>query len=347
MTLFLMATAGALAQGAADFSIQPGALLEPSDLTWGLNTTVGSPAVARYNPSGNRQILLMFYETQTAAASKACPAGEWGVGLAYLTNNSLAFADAGAIVSPGSSFYTCVAAHPAVVQLDADTFLVYFKAELDESTCTKNANFDCVRYPGIGRVVVDVSFSSNTLTVTPNIDSSPVLEDVAQNMGYPSVMFEDGEYHMVYAEYPDLYLMSSPFSAFTGATPSVTLSAGAPATWGDDELFSASILCEGTGAYKLYPGGRIWNTAPTFILDQSVGLFESTDLSTWSETNKLPYFSTQQNYDPEFRHMDVISANSYADYAIYFSSPVGGGNSIFRAETNSYNWRQMDNKRCP
>jgi hypothetical protein len=330
-------------------------LLAPNQLVWGLGETVGSPSVTLHEPhDANANLLLMVYETQYEAPSAVCPAGRWGIGLAYRANgsNTRALNDAGPVVVPApNTYYSCVAAHPTIVQLSngngpfLQSWLVYFKAEQE---CDP-ADAACERYTGLGQMVIFYNSrtgSTYNYTITaPNI--TPVLTDVAQDMGYPKAAFFGGQYRIAFAQFPDIYLASSPLldDFPTPTTPVVT--AGTPAAYGDDELLSPALLCDDNSLLSLYPVGRSWDVSPSMLTDVSVGGFNSTDASTFTEINPLPYLSTLAG-DPEARHVHVSSSNGRSGYAMYFSTPNGsGGNSIRYADTASFTWEDTDSRRCP
>ncbi len=356
----IMVTALAWGQGVNDFSVASQVLLSPSNLVWGQRQTVGSPSVVLHEPYDrtSTDIMLMAYETQIGGPTANCPAGTWGVGLAFKTGggDTAALTDAGPIIQPAAgSYYGCVAAHPTIVQLSngssslTQAWLVYFKAEQE---CAPG-DAGCDRYTGLGKLVIryqgsSVSGGRRTYSYTlEGPDVSPVLTDVAQDMGYPKAAFVGGQYRIAFSQNPDIYLASSPFvDGFTAPTTPV-LTAGTPGTWGEDELFTPSILCTGSSALKMFPGGRSWDVSPSILTDVSVGLFESSDFSTFTETNAGPFLSTLDG-DPEVRHLHVASSGNYAEYAFYFSSPNGsGGNEIRFAETSNYTWRTTDSRRCP
>lgn len=349
----------AFGQGQNDFIVRNQTLLAPNQLSWGLGTTVGSPSVVVHQPFDTQaNIMMMVYETQIEGPSAVCPAGRWGIGLAYKANgsNTNALNDAGPIVIPtAGSYYSCVAAHPTIVSLNnvgivgGQTWIVYFKAEQECAVGDKA----CERYTGLGRLVIAYQGNSGS-TYTYSLlgpDVTPVLTEVAQDMGYPKAAFVDGKYRIAFGQFPDVYLASSALSNdFTvPATPVVT--AGTPQAWGDDELLSPSILCEGDSVLKMFPVGRSWDVSPSILTDASVGMLESTDpgndFATYTEGVPLPYLSSLAG-DPEPRHVHVASSATYTEYAMYFSSPNGyGGNEIRYADTEGFRWRQTDSRRCP
>ena len=349
LTLFLSTVA--LAQSNGAFTIHTGPLLEPTDLGWGLQTTIGSPAVFRDEATdtiGNTyDILFMLYETQTAAESPGCPVGEWGVGLAYSFNGST-WADAGPVVPPGSSYYTCVAAHPTAVSLGTGTdWAILFKAEQDTTGCTSTP-WGCDRSTGIGRLVLQYAGSTGpgafSYTITP-VAAEPVMQGVAQDMGYPSLMYADGEYHMAFAQNPDVYIVSSPFTTFFTAPTTPVITAGTSASgWEDDELFSPSILCESSTSYKLYAGGRDYDPYPT-LDNQSVGGFSSTDLTTWTEI--ADDYQNLKDDGVEVRHVDMTTSGSSSRYGAYHTRRVGGTNEIWLSRTPNFRWFNIEDKRCP
>jgi len=322
-------------------------------------TSVGSPAVFVDPEFPFVDLPLMFYETQVAPGDAACPAGRWGIGVAY---NSVFFGwqDAGPVVQPTpGTFYSCVAAHPTVVPLGDPVnrqWVVYFKAELDESSCTPNPDFDCDRYPGVGRFVFQAN-AVGTLTggtvgfySYSDIDDSPVLSAVAQDMGYPSAVFADGQYRMAFAQNPDVFVTSSPFTAFYGTPSAPAAEAGtAPGGWEADELYSPSLVCEGSSPavdYLLFVGGRVFTTFPD-VGDASLGLYTSIDFSSFAEDPGSPYLSYAAG-DPELRHIDVHTNGGGTSHGAFYASPNGGGgNDIRLASTSGFSQLALDPKRCP
>lgn len=353
-----LTTALSWGQGATDFGTST-TVLEPSDLSWGLGDTVGSPSVSAHRPFDvlpfwpSARVLLMAYETQTEAPSTACPAGRWGVGLAIRIIGT-GFFDLGPVVEPTpGTYYSCVAAHPALVQLTdveaagGQTWLLYFKAEQD---CSGKGS-SCERYPGVGRAVISYEgvFEDPAYVVT-GPDTTPVLEGVAQNMGYPKAAFVDGEYRLAFGQFPDIYMASSPLTDDFTVSASPVLTASTPTGWGDDELLSPAVHCEGSSTMKMYPVGRSWSVSQSILDDVSVGGFVSTspgtDFDAFTEINATPYFSTSDS-DEEIRHVHMVTSNSYAHYGLFYSTPLGAGNIIRFASTPSYSWRNTDFRRCP
>jgi hypothetical protein len=361
-----LATALSHGQSAGSFT-EVGSVFRPNDIEWGLQTTAGSPSVVSFQPWDYAQFLrpddisLLVYETQTEAPSAGCPAGRWGVGLAFKQggNNGDLYEDLGAIVTPtAGTYYSCVAAHPTIVELsnvqvqNGQTWLVYFKAEQD---CT-GQGASCERYTGVGRLVV--SYDRYSLFFpsffAPNFgfsgpDSTPVLTGVAQDMGYPKAAFVAGEYRMAFGQFPDVYLASSPLTNLFSVSPTPVLTAGTPTGWGDDEVLSPSIGCQGNGTLRMYPVGRSWDVSPSVLTDVSVGMFESTtpatDFDTYTE-GPGPYVSTSSgNLEP--RHVHMASASGYTSYGLYYSTPIGAGNEIRLTATSGFDWRNIDSRRCP
>lgn len=350
LTLFLSTVA--LAQSNGAFTIHTGPLLEPSDLSWGLQTTIGSPAIIRDEATDTigdtYSILFMFYETQVANATAACPDGLWGVGLAYSFDGT-SWNDAGALVLPNQKYYTCVAAHPATVSLGTGTsWAVFFKAEQSLNACdTSTPTWGCDRYTGIGRFALLYQGTTGPGSFQysfTNTAATPVMQSVAQDMGYPSVMYADGEYHMAFGQNPDIHIASNAFSTFFDPPGPPVLTAGTSTSgWEDDELFSPSILCESSTSYKLYAGGRDYDPYPT-LDNQSVGGFSSTDLTTWTEIADDYQNLKDDNF--EVRHLEVVKAGStYGAYHV--RRPTGGNNEIWLSRTPGFSWASIDDKRCP
>ena len=343
-------TTSALAQAPGDFGV-PLKVLAPADLlnAWGDGTTVGSPAVASHTVAGNgNPPVLMLYETRITAASTACPAGTWGIGLAYRFGGG-DFTDTGPVVTPDQDCYTCVAAHPSIVALDTDTWLIYFKAEQDPDTCNPKAQWGCDRYPGIGRFILQYNGrNGNVLNYSvTSVDTTPVLTQVAQNMGYPSVMFADGEFHMAYGQFPDIYLTSSTLSGAYNTPAYPSLTSGTSATgWEEDELYTPSLLCRTNADFALYAGGRIYDSTGT-IVDQGIGRFDSTDLSNWTEDANGPLLHSS-NGDPALRHATMVSSGGHTGFGLFYTETnTSGINEMWLATTPLWDRKDIDVQRCP
>jgi len=349
LTLFLSTVA--LAQSNNAFRVHTGPLLQPSDLSWGLQSTIGSPAVIRDEATDTvgttYDILLMVYETQTAGTSDGCPVGEWGVGLAYSFDGTN-WSDAGAIVPPGDKYYTCVAAHPSIVSLGTGTdWAIFFKAEQDPTGCTSTA-WGCDRYTGVGRLALQYVGSTGPGSFEYSLTDTavePVMQSVAQDMGYPSVMYAAGNYHMAFAQNPDVYIVSSPFTTLFSAPGAPVITAGTSASgWEDDELFSPSILCHTSTSFKLYAGGRDFDPYPT-LDNQSTGGFSSTDLTTWTEIADDYHNLKDDGF--EVRHLDMTTSGTGNRYGAYHTRRIGGTNEVWLSSTNQFRWYNIQDKRCP
>jgi len=340
-----------------------------SSVTSDTITTVGSPALFRDETAG---LTLMFYETQIGGTTTACPAGEWGIGLAYFQTSIFGggnWIDVGPILTPSAgSYYSCVVAHPTVVTLGDPInrqWVVYFKAELDPAACTPNSDYACDRYPGFGRFIFEynpVGPTTNGGTVGNYAytapDASPVLEGLADQSGYPSAVFADGNYRIAYAVNPDVYFTEGPFTSGLGPTTDFPTpkAAGIVYTdatgWADDELFAPSLTCSGTSAggdlaYELFTGGRTFLVYPD-IADSSLGRFDSTDYATWAEGAGVPLASVS-NGDREIRHLDAHTSGS-AGYGMFYSTPRGGavkGNDIRLLRNAAFQQGSINAKRCP
>ncbi len=338
----LLLGASAEAQSAADFTDLSGPLMQPSELTWGLQTTIGSPTVF-FDDSAGFDVLFMVFETQVGAPTSGCPAGTWGLGIAY-SFDGLTWNDWFPLVEPDDAYYTCVAAHPTTVELaGGGSWVIYFKAEQDPALCPTGASWGCDRYAGIGRVAFSHLFGSVYGYSTP--DAAPALATVAQDMGYPSVVFADGEYHMAFSQNPDLYVASSAFTdSFTMPTSPALVANSSATGWDADELYTPSLVCDGPSAFRLYTGGRDYAPFPTLI-DQAVGFYTSSDLSTWTE-GPAPLFMISDG-DAEVKHMEMTTSDGFTEYGMYYTTPGAGGNELWLSSTAGFDWTQMDPKRCP
>lgn len=359
-------TTGAHAQGTGDFTELQGPLFTAADLNWDpadaspAPTSIGSPAVVRRSAQLFAQsvdILVMVYETQVGPATAGCPVGEWGLGWAF-SLDGVNWNDQGALLLPGDAFYTCVAAHPSIVALpalanpDIMQWVVYFKAEQDPSTCDPADGWGCDRYPGLGRFVFESNVRASffppvftfAFTASP-VDPAPVLGSVAQDMGYPSVVFAGGQYRMMYAQNPDLFVTSGALGNSFPAPTTPAVTAGSSALgWDDSELFSPSLVCSSSPLYKAFVGGRVFMPYPT-ILDQSLGLYESATFGSFVEGSGP--FRSAATGTPQMRHIDAHGAGGGAEFGAYFSSPGTSGNEIWLTSTAGFDPQDIDSKRCP
>jgi len=321
-------------------------------LNYGERDTIGSPAVFRHNPEPGVNALFVFFETQLAPESTACPAGEWGIGAAYTFDGSSWTLIGFPLISPTSgTYYSCVAAHPTIVPLaDGDSWVIYFKAEQDEGSVPATADWGTDRYTGLGRFVLSYSGGPgggnyNYTYTLP--DDDPVLQSVAQDMGYPSVVFADGEYHMAFAQNPDVYVASSPFTTdfSVPAAPSLTANSSASG-WDRDELFSPSLLCDGPSSFYLAVGGRVWDPYPT-LGGQSVGVYSSSDLSTWTEEPGLLHDLDADDF--EVKHLEVTTAGSLTSTGLFYTRPNNPQtrNDLWLSTTAGWSFDTVDTKRCP
>jgi hypothetical protein len=354
MVLTTLLLPAALAQSPSDFSVLTTALFSPNDISWGNNTTIGSPALFKTEVTffgNNYDLLVMFYETQVSGPTAACPAGTWGIGAAYSIDGG-GFQEYGPIVQPGTDYYSCVAAHPTVVATSSSSWAVFFKAEQDTTGCDPlTSPWGCERYTGLGRFLITYvgpGAGGNAVVFDyTDPDPEPVLGDLAQDMGYPSVIYNRGQYRMVFAQNPDIYQVSSGITAFPGASPSLAIQSGSGSgspSWNESELHSPSIYCESAGSAKVAVGGRVYDSYPTF-LDQSVGRYDTTDLSTWSEA-AWPYLRVLDG-EPEVRHLDMTTSDNGTEYGMWFTSDVGGVNELYLLATGGFDVLTLDDKRCP
>lgn len=361
IALILMLTTAAQAQATGDFTELSGPLFTATDLSWDpadaspAPTTIGSPAVVKrtlfFGGGSTAPLLVMIYETQVGPATAGCPVGQWGLGWA-ISADGLTWNDQGALLLPGSAFYTCVAAHPSIVPLPVTAsqnvvqWVIYFKAEQDPATCDPADGWGCDRYPGLGRFVFETTFTPPfSFAATPSpVDPAPVLANVAQDMGYPSVVYAGGAYQMMFAQNPDLYITSGALgnSFPSPTTPAIT--AGSSATgWDDSELFSPSLVCDNS---KAFVGGRVYAPYP-LLAEQSLGQYVAT-FGSFAE-GAGPFRSTSDiPPTPEMRHIDAHSASGATEFGVYFSSPSkAGDNEIWLTSTAAFDPTFIDSKRCP
>lgn len=329
-------------------------IMAPFQLPYGTGETIGSPAVYRHSPEPGVDALFLVFETKLSASSGGCPDGEWGLGFAYTFDGTNWTLLASPLVSPtDDTYYSCVAAHPTVVpMLGDDSWIIYFKAEQDPGAVPGGAGWGSDRYTGLGRLTVSYNGSPSTgvyeyLFSSPDV--TPVMQNVAQDMGYPSVVFANGEYHMAFAQNPDVYVVSYPFPTSTLAVPSSpVLAAGtSPSEWERDELFSPSLTClAGTpSSFAMAVGGRVWEPYPTLDA-QSVGVFTSSDLSSWTELPTLLHDRDTQGF--EVKHLDLTTANAGADLGVFYTRPTTNfGNVLGLFTTAGWSHDTVDSKRCP
>ena len=370
MFTLLMIAQLAMAQTDDAFVDVNGPHLTPADLTWGLGTTVGAPAVFMHtllaDPTTTTtdtgtgttpeviQPRIMLYETQVAAADADCPVGKWGIGWAFSADGGVTWTDQGPLVEPTDDrYYSCVAAHPrAVPQPGSSSWLVYFKAEQNVAQCEALATtpaYGCDRYPGVGRFGFNFQgFVGTTLTYgRTGIATNPVLQNVAQDMGYPSVVVSGSRYRMMFGQNPDIFYVASATSSFTSPTsgPTAVILAGTNSEGvGDDEMLSPSVVCAGGTPYKVFVSGRTYMPYPV-IADQNMGQYLTNNWSTYAEGTG-PYTSTADG-DQEMRHVFVVSSDAGTEFSAYYSTPAsGGGNEIYSVSTAGFD-PTLDSKRCP
>jgi hypothetical protein len=311
---------------AGDFQPASGTLLDNTDVAW---TTggIGSPSVVFDEDAG---AWLMVYETQTAPSDSVCMNGYWSLGLAT-SADGVTWTDAGGpLLSPSpGTYYSCVAAHPTVVQ-NGSTTVIFFKAETD-------AVGGFAQYSGIGRMLVSWNGGSYDVTAP----DPTVLLSESQSFGYPRAVFDAtaGIYRFVVSRFPSLWVTSGPATGPLAALTEVLVPGDVG--WGPDELFNPAVACgvEGDG-WTLFLGGRALSgtiTAP-IIDDQGLGRLTSADFTTWAEGSVGAVVSTTSG-DVELRHWDVVPLGS-VDYALFYDDKggPGGTNQIRVANTSASSW---------
>ena len=322
-----------------DLFVEPSMSFDTSDVPW---TTggVGSPSVVWDDSAGGR--FVMVFETQLGTHPD-CPVGVWGIGLAT-SPDGITWTDAGGPLiqpAPGANTYwNCVAAHPTIIDRGS-VLTVFFKAEQTTTACDGGPQpWGCDQYTGVGQLAVFWNNAAGEyLAVPPN--TSPVL-NVGQNFGYPRGVYAGGEYKVSLSRRPDMLVASGTISSL-----SVDGTAWVPgdAPWTQDEVYNPAPVCESTGDFAAFVGGR--DLVGTAIDEGYVGRLSSTDFLTWN-LDAGPVFSTTVG-DVEMRHWDVLPVGT-TDYLLYFSDQTGPGgtNRVGLAQTTA-GWipASVQSKVCP
>ncbi len=357
VTLLAFALGTATAQTAADWSIYPDVLLTGADVPYG--STIGSPSVI-YDSVSDRYI--MFFET-FMASSATCPAGEWGIGIAFsndglswtVSNNPLIDPDPTAATP---TYYSCVAAHPGALYIPPSaggaaggTVYVYFKAEQASDACdSATPSWGCGQYTGVGSLRVRLRANGSILST--GFSPTPVLPK-SNNFGYPKPMRYGNTIAISYTEYPNVMLATAsipqgPF-AEQGIALDITDPQVTPLTWVEDEFYNAAIACEDSGAFplKMFVGGR--DNDFGIALDGGVGIAvaQPADITAWTLDEEPQFAFVGAN---DFRHWDVLRVDAN-DYLFYYDERDGSGNNQVRLASTlaSFSWTNTSvyAKYCP
>lgn len=337
---------------AQTFTTQSSPVLSPQPGIPFASRSIGAPAVA-YDSIRDR--FLMAFESLTPNTDPDCPQGIWALGLAA-SDDGVDWTVLGTpmvLPSPGSStYYSCVAAHPAAVFNPAGNGSLYvlFKAEEDESSCASSPYPTCP-YTGIGRV--RVAFNAGGGVSSVNISSTPVLTLNGPG-GHPSFVLNNGTFAMLYQRYPDLYRTSSSnINSFSNGA----LTFDASAAWGDDpsdtaagngwvhdEFKSPSVLCDDS---KLFPFAAWVGSVDTnfgTVLQGAWGKAISTTGVSW---NLASTASTSWEDNDDWRHWDMLRLVT-GDYLVWYSKKNGSGVSeiYFGGTTLSFNNSDVESRIC-
>ncbi len=326
MWLFSLLTSLAAAQSPGDFVVQ-GSAVDGDDVPWGIGG-VGSPSLAwdrgRSLLISDYDVFFMFFETQTGDATASCPVGQWGIGLAYSLDSGATWeVMPNPVVTPtAGTYYSCVAAHPTAVDITPGLMLVYFKSEQGPDACDQfTPSWGCDQYTGLGRFALVRSVLDSDLYEATDPDPVPVLSDVlggSNDLGYPKVMFDDGEYRIAMQQRPDIYLASGPFSDDITLNASPTLQPGWQ-YYANGEAFNPAVVCEADGSIRAFIGGR--RTAGNMLVDNGFSTFTTSSWLLWV-LDQGPFFSLAGGA-AELRHWDVLRFGN--DYFMAYSDPSGPG----------------------
>ncbi len=344
MSFAIALASAALAQAPGDFVIDPDILLEAnSDGDGYMVNGVGAPTVM-WDQFRSRYV--MFFETRLPDTDPECTVGMWGLGMATSTDGVNWTPNATALLKPvAGTYYSCVAAHPSGFQLLNDTIMIYFKAEQASDACAiSEPSWGCARFTGIGRLQVYFNAAGGVRKTTAY--ATPILK-IAVDNGFPKVTLKVDTYYMFHAQRPNVWLATSKkLHGFT-LKSAATLLPGF-VSWGPDEAFSPSVVCEVDDGLPLtvYPGGKDLVGVPPLISAASWGRGVSADgLSVLMDAD--PYFTW--NDDLQWRHWEVLRLGATGEHLLYYSEKdPGTGNPRIRMASTTPTWSgpDLDVKRC-
>jgi len=290
---------------------------------------IGAPSIVYDSASG---LLVMAYETQTGTDA-SCPVGTWALGLATSSDGTTWTDLGGALLAPtADTFYSCVAAHPGLVDRFPGTLVLFFKGEQGTDACdVTTPSWGCDQYTGVGRATLTWNAQTSAYELTGPA-TEPALA-VGEDFGYPKGVHRDGVYHVTYVRAQDLYAGSG--TADLDVVTGPLWSAG-DASWASDEIRSPSTACDVSHPFHVHLQGsdtlgRLDGSTPD-NLTEGVGEVWNASLG-----------------DPELRHHDAVSMTN-GGWLVAFSTRDGPGGSMrIRLAASTAGWTPADlrSKTCP
>ncbi|MBX2799389.1 MAG: hypothetical protein KTR31_17065 [Myxococcales bacterium] len=339
-----------------------GEVLAPDSTIPFASESIGGPSVV-YDTIHDR--FVMVFEARTPTTDSRCPQGIWALGLATSTDGISWTMDSNPLLLPvpgSGDFYSCVAAHPAVVFTENGNgrLQVFFKAEEDTDSCKKSGFATCP-YTGIGRMRVD--FDKKGDVSTTNIQST-VVRQLDGPGGFPSVVLDGITFKLAYQTYPNVRVAESVlFTSFpvgsvvfdvnadfssgeTGDTSDTGDTESGP-QWVFDEFFSPSIICDDSFLFPdaMWVGSRDTRFGAVLEGGWGKGLKGASSSADWILSEAAG--ATWTN-DDDWRHWEMLRLST-GDYLTWFSEKdASGDNSIhFGGTTLTFNNSDVESRICP
>lgn len=311
------------ADGVCDASDPPvaGVLLDTDDVGW-TSGGIGAPTVVYDSASG---LMVMVYETNTGTAAN-CPVGTWGLGMAT-SSDGLNWTDIGGpLIAPtGGTYYSCVAAHPGLVDRAPGTLVLFFKGEQASDACdVTTPSWGCNQYTGIGRATLTWNAGAGAYQLT-GPTAAPALV-TSGNFGYPKGIYQGGEYHVAYTQYPDLYVARGSTTLSTVVGP--VWMAGDSA-WASDELRSPAPSCNGTDPFQVHVEGGA----------STLGRLDGPDEESLEEG---PSMWDVLVGDPALRHHDALPLANGGWFVVFDTLDGPGGTNRVQYAVSDATWAPTD-----
>lgn len=167
-----------------------------------------------------------------------------------------------------------------------------------------------------------------------SIHGSSVLD--VSRFGYPTVAKVGGEYTMILAKVPSLYVAKST-DRINWAFDSTPVLAPGVAPWAPDELYNPALVCDDRSgaAYHLYFGGRTMN----LWWVQAGGWSDAWSLDglSWSVNTQAYFEFTGRN---AWRHWDVMRVGD--ETVVWFSDKDGMGRNRIQLAYTTPTWDPAD-----
>lgn len=305
----------------ADPPVVAGTLLDTDDVSW-TSGGIGAPTIVYDSESG---LMVMVYETNTGT-SPNCPVGAWALGLATSSDGRTWSDIGGALLSPtAGTFYSCVAAHPGLLDRAPGTLILFFKGEQGNDACDETTpSWGCNQYTGIGRATLTWNSGTSEYELTgPSTD--PALVN-GVNFGYPKGVYQNSKYHVTYSQYPDVYVASGT-TALTTVTGPVWMAGDS--TWADTELRSPSPMCDGSEPFQVHVEG-----------DTTLGRLDGDALDNLTE-GPGPLWDVAAG-DPALRHHDALPLIGGGWFVIFDTLDGPGGTNQVRYAVSDESWAPSD-----